>query len=37
MATVYLASLLYQLAVLVPGIAVGVRRLHDTGRVSPAG
>lgn len=23
---------LYMLAVLVPGIAVGVRRLHDTGR-----
>jgi uncharacterized membrane protein YhaH (DUF805 family) len=23
---------LYSLAVLVPGIAVGVRRLHDTGR-----
>jgi uncharacterized membrane protein YhaH (DUF805 family) len=25
-------STLYSLAVLVPGIAVGVRRLHDTGR-----
>ncbi len=25
-------STLYALAVLVPGIAVGVRRLHDTGR-----
>jgi uncharacterized membrane protein YhaH (DUF805 family) len=24
--------LLYMLAVLVPGLAVGVRRLHDTGR-----
>jgi uncharacterized membrane protein YhaH (DUF805 family) len=25
-------SLLYSLAVLVPNIAVGVRRMHDTGR-----
>ena len=27
-----LLSNLYALAVLIPGIAVGVRRLHDTGR-----
>jgi uncharacterized membrane protein YhaH (DUF805 family) len=25
-------SLIYALAVLIPGLAVGVRRLHDTGR-----
>jgi uncharacterized membrane protein YhaH (DUF805 family) len=27
-----LLGLLYSVAVLVPGLAVGVRRLHDTGR-----
>ncbi|PZS37202.1 MAG: DUF805 domain-containing protein, partial [Pseudonocardiales bacterium] len=27
-----LLDLLYSVAVLVPGLAVGVRRLHDTGR-----
>jgi len=27
-----LLSMLYGLAVLIPGLAVGVRRLHDTGR-----
>lgn len=28
----HVLNTLYSLAVLVPGIAVGVRRLHDTGR-----
>lgn len=28
----YVISVLYSLAILLPGIAVGVRRLHDTNR-----
>ena len=28
----YVVSILYSLAVLIPGIAVGIRRLHDTNR-----
>jgi uncharacterized membrane protein YhaH (DUF805 family) len=27
-----IVSLIYSLAVLVPGIAVAIRRMHDTGR-----